>query len=441
MPFFTYYIFHMALSNQPPKGTADWFPQEFAIRKYIFDTWRKVCQSYGYQEYLPPLLESAEVYRAKSGEDIGGKELMAFTDQGGRELAIRPEMTPSVVRMVSQIYDAAPKPLRYFSIANFMRNEKPQRGRNREFWQLNVDIFGSDVLFADLEILQMALDIMLAFDPPERSFLLYINSRKLLNSLLDEVLGIKPRNFPQTKTEIMRTLDKWDKLSKEDCAQRLQDAGLDTVQIEAIYAFMSCRNVGDLLEKMPDLAKSEGAKELKELMDKLGELGYGQWIEFKPNVVRGLDYYDGTVFEVFDMHPDNNRSLFGGGRYNGLAEIFGAKSFSAVGFAPGDEPMRIFLESWDLVDKIRIDNKVEIYYLPVLDKELSTAAQKLAQQLRISGKNVILSLEEQKINKALDLANKQKFDYLVILGGDEQEKGIYKIKDMQSGEERETQLK
>ncbi|HXW00588.1 MAG TPA: ATP phosphoribosyltransferase regulatory subunit, partial [Anaerolineae bacterium] len=162
------------LSNQPVKGASDWLPEEFAVRRYIFDTWRKINQQFGYEEYLTPIFESAEIYRAKSGEDIGGKELMVITDPAGRELAIRPEMTPSVTRMVTKFYRQAPKPLRLFSIANFWRNEKPQRGRNREFWQLNTDIFGSKAMAADLEILQLALQIMLAFNPPKGSFTLYL---------------------------------------------------------------------------------------------------------------------------------------------------------------------------------------------------------------------------------------------------------------------------
>jgi len=430
----------MPLSNQPIKGTIDWFPEEFIVRKYIFDTWRKVCLSYGYQEYLSPLLESAEVYRAKSGEDIGGKELMVFTDQGGRELAIRPEMTPSVTRMISQVYDSAPKPIRYFSIANFMRNEKPQRGRNREFWQLNVDLFGSDVLNADLEIMQLALDLMLAFNPPERSFSLCVNSRKLIDAVLDEVLRINPKAYPQTRVEIVRTLDKWEKLSKVDCQARLREIGLDSIQTETLNVFMSCQNISDFITKLPDLADNPGVQELKSVIEKLKELGYGNWVEFKPNVIRGFDYYDGIVFEVFDNHPENNRALFGGGRYNGLAEIFGSKSFPAVGFAPGDETTKLFLESWEMLEQVKNESKIELYYLPILDSKLVKETQALAKKMRQAGKNVILGLEEQKLNKALEYANKQGIDYLIILGRDEKDKGVYKIKDMKSGEEQEIVL-
>ena len=175
---------------------ADWFPEEYTIRKYIFDTWRKVCISFGYEEYLAPLLEDADIYRKKSGGDVGGKELTIVTDRAGRELAIRPEMTPSVTRMISQIYTSNPKPIRYFSIANFYRNQKPQRGRNREFWQLNYDIFGTNDIDADVEIIQIGVEIMLAFNPPKGSFVAKVNNRKLIDYILTE-----EANIPQTKEQ------------------------------------------------------------------------------------------------------------------------------------------------------------------------------------------------------------------------------------------------
>ncbi|MEK9201034.1 MAG: ATP phosphoribosyltransferase regulatory subunit, partial [Patescibacteria group bacterium] len=324
------------LSNLPPKGTYDWLPPEFAVRKYIFDTWRKVCRSFGYEEYLTPLVESADIYRAKSGADIGGSELTTFMDRGDRELAIRPEMTPSVTRMVSRIYEATPKPIRLFSIANFYRNERPQRGRNREFWQLNCDIFGVESSLADLEILQLALEIMLSFSPPKGSFTLYINNRKLIDAVL-----------PQTKnrTDIVRLLDKAEKLSPTDLSAQLDLLDLSSNQKDLLINFINSSSATQLIKNIPSLKSNPGYLECVELLSKLEALGYSDWVQFKPNVIRGFDYYDGMVFEVFDNNPKNLRSMFGGGRYNGLAGIFGGSSFPATGFAPGDETTKLFLES------------------------------------------------------------------------------------------------
>jgi histidyl-tRNA synthetase len=425
------------LSNQEPKGTRDWLPEEFSYRKYIFDTWRRVCLRYGFEEYLTPLVESAEIYRAKSGEDVGGKELVTFTDLGGRELSIRPEMTPSVTRLVTKVYAASPKPIKYFSIANFMRNEKPQRGRNREFWQLNCDIFGSDSPAADREILQLALDIMLEFDPPQESFVLAVNNRKLIDAVLE--LSGAGKLAQDKKLLVVRTLDKWAKLNRTEIAGRLADAGLDNAATDIINKFMSSTSLEELAEKLPELADNFGWAETAKILQDLNDLGYGDWLEFNPAVIRGFDYYDGLVFEVFDKNPENNRAMFGGGRYNGLAEIFGEKNFPAVGFAPGDETTRLFLESWDLLDRAR-EEAPERYYLPLLSEKLAGEASRLAKELRGQGKNILVGLEEQKVGKALDFANKKKIAKVVILGEDEIKAGIYKIKDMASGTEKVEKL-
>jgi len=423
------------LSNQEPKGTRDWLPEEFLIRKYIFDIWRQVCLRYGFEEYLTPLVEGADIYRAKSGEDVGGKELVTFRDLGDRELSIRPEMTPSVTRMVTKIYRGAAKPLKYFSIANFMRNEKPQRGRNREFWQLNCDIFGSESLAADIEILQLTLDVMLEFDPPQDSFVLAINNRRLIDAVLN-LAGVAKLS-EENKLVVVRTLDKWLKIDEQEIKSRLSSVGLDDKSFSVLSKFMSSSSLEKLVGELPSLKNDPGLLEIQGVLKALEELGYGDWIEFNPMVIRGFDYYDGLVFEVFDKNPDNRRAMFGGGRYNGLAEIFGEKNFPAVGIAQGDETTRLFLEGWGLLDKIKQAIK---YYLPLLNSKLTRETSILAKELRGQGLDVLVGLEEQKIGKAWEFANKKKSAKVIILGDDEITRKVYKIKDMESGEELEKKL-
>ncbi|QQG52942.1 MAG: histidine--tRNA ligase [Candidatus Falkowbacteria bacterium] len=420
------------LSKQEPKGTLDWIPAEFAVRKYIFDCWRRVCLRYGFEEYLTPIVESAEIYRAKSGEDVGGKELVTFSDLGGRELSIRPEMTPSVVRMVSKVYAASPKPLKYFSIANFMRNEKPQRGRNREFWQLNCDIFGSADPASDLEILCLALDLVLEFKPPKNSFALHLNSRRLIDGVLE--LSGAGKLKAENKAAVVRTLDKWKKLPLSAIRERLAAAGLKSEASTILEEFMTSTSLAELAKNLPALKNNAGFLEIAGAIKNLNDLGYGSLVEFDPSVIRGFDYYDGLVFEAIDKHPENNRSMFGGGRYNGLAEIFGEKNFPAVGFAPGDEVTKIFLENWNLIDENRFGAQ-EKYYFPLLSRDLYLESQKLIKKLRAAGKQVFAGLEEQKIGKALDFANKKGFAKVVIFGEDENKKHKYKIKDMKTGKE------
>jgi histidyl-tRNA synthetase len=417
------------LSTQPPKGTADWWPEEYAIRKYIFDTWRSVCTRFGYQEYLTPLVESADIYRAKSGEDVGGKELTVFQDRGGRELAIRPEMTPSVTRMVAEKYESLAKPIRLFSIANFFRNEKPQRGRNREFWQLNFDIFGSDDLNADVETLQIAIEIMLAFGATKDQFQVRINDRDLINSMATDLLKIEQGKV----SDAIRLLDRFGKIENDELTEELKNLGADPDDWDEFYSYLekdekAMQSYGGSVFK-----DNEGIERMEKIWKNLADLGYSDYFTFSPSMVRGFDYYDGMVFEVFDLSPDNNRSLFGGGRYNGLAGIFGSEPFPAVGCAPGDETTRLFLESWDLL--ANIDTSPEIGYLPILSKSLEGDAQKLAATLRKEGMNVVLGLEEQKLGKALEYADKQDYPNVVIFGEDERLAGKYKLKNMADGTE------
>jgi histidyl-tRNA synthetase len=429
----------MAISNLPPKGTSDWYFEEFKIRQYIFEVWRKVSLRFGYEEYLTPIIEKAELYKAKSGEDIGGKELMIFVDNKGRELSIRPEMTPSVTRMVTRIYNDYQKPLKLFSIANFVRNERPQRGRNREFWQLNYDVFGSNSIASDIEIVQMAIEIMLEFEPPAGSFVIYINNRKLIQQFLDEILDLK-KTEEKTKQEIVRILDKWNKLEEVQIFERLQKLNFDQNSFEKlsqnIKIYINSKNLADLIKNFPQLKASKGVKEIDETINRLTEIGLGEWLEFKPSMIRGFDYYDGLIFECFDKFKDNNRSMFGGGRYNGLSEIFGANDIPATGCAPGDETIRLFLESWDLTGKILKNNQNLIYYFPLISSSLKDKAFELAQKLKNQGLNIRLGFEEKKLGKALEFANKSGFKKVIIFGENEAKENIYLVKDLANGKQK-----
>lgn len=435
------------ISNMPPKGTSDWFPEEYKKRKFIFDTWRKVCLSFGYEEYLTPVIESADVYRAKSGEDVGGKELMVMTDRAGRELAIRPEMTPSVTRMVSRIYESSPKPLRLFSIANFLRNEKPQKGRNREFWQLNCDIFGSNSLMADVEILQLAIEIMKEFGATKDQFIVYYNDRRLIEAIVTDFLKADVSKV----AEATRILDKFGKINNDELVLRLkQEVGAKIDNTTILLDFLNLEEDAFEYVYQNYLKENEGIKDLMQIANKLETLGLGEYIKYNPSMVRGFDYYDGMVFEVYDRRDylkrkgelkteDSFRSLFGGGRYNGLAGIFGGQSFPAVGFAPGDETTKIFLEEYGLFKNSASEYKS--YYLPMLDDKLTNKILELASILRKSENNVVkVGLDVQRMGKALEQANKMNVDYVVILGENELAEGKYLLKDMKSGEQVEIKI-
>jgi histidyl-tRNA synthetase len=421
----------MIISKEPQRGTKDWLPDEFRIRKFIFDTWRDVCTSFGYKEYLTPLFEAADLYRAKSGGDVGGKELFILTDKAGRELAVRPEMTPSVTRMVSRIYPSAQKPIRLFSIANFIRNERPQRGRNREFWQLNFDVFGSDSICAEIETIEVAIVILQKLGAPAESFVVKLNNRKLIIDVVERLLQINGEMLTAT----VRLLDKWEKSSKENMVEQLSALGLSADQVSVLTSFIESQSLDDLCIKIPAIADSVGVLEVKAVIEALKSRGFGELVEFCPSLIRGFDYYDGTIFEVFDKHPDNNRAMFGGGRYNGLASIFGVDAFPAVGCAPGDEPTRLFLESWKLVDGIA-KSVLQTVYLPLLseDPKVAIAQASLAQVLRQKGFAVSVGFAKQGRDKAIAQGRKQESDFVVLLSEQELESKEYVRLDVKSGE-------
>ncbi len=426
------------LSTKPPKGTQDRYPKEFQIRKYIFDTRREVCTKFWYQEYLWPLVESVEIRKAKSWEDIGGSELTQITNREWdiSDLALRPEMTPTVTRMVAKNYNQLAKPIRYFSIANFYRNERPQRGRNREFWQLNVDIFGSENINADIEILILSIQLMLWFNPPKWSWKLNINNR----FLIDDVLLAIWIDW-DIKQEVVRTMDKRDKLPKDAIQEIFLEKWLNKQQIDQLTKYMNIQNLEELVGEFSELKDSKGLTQTKAIIDALSSLWYSEYVEFKSSLIRWFDYYDGVVFEIFDNHPDNKRAIFWWGRYNGLSNIFIKENIPAIWFAPGDETMKLFLESRDLLDKIITKTDIKNMYLPILEKGFENDVLNLAATLRKQWRNIVCGLEQQKFGKAMQYADKQWYNFVVIYWQQEKEKWVYKVKDMKTGKEKDFDLK
>lgn len=424
------------ISTSPYKGTKDFYPNEMLIQNYIFDGWRKACLKHGFMEYQTPIIESAEIYRAKSGEDVGNKELYTFRDLGDRDLALRPEMTPSVTRMVSSKYKEMSKPIKLFSIGSFYRNEKPQKGRNREFWQLNADIFGDETIYSDIEVLLLAIDIMNEFNAPKSSYKININDRKLINSFLN-IIGIKN----EYKTEVIRTMDKFHKLTLPQFKDNLSK-NINEQQINSILLFLN-NDIQTLNSHFPGIENNEGFQNLSHILSIFNELKLDSNIKFNPSLVRGFDYYDGLVFEVNDNNLENPRSLFGGGRYNGLADIFGSQNFPAVGFAPGNETFRIFLENWNLIPNFNVLNKYPSSFIfaildhsnPEITSKLQNQVFLISSEIRKLVPNLILdtSLQPKTTSAGLEFASKKNFDFCLIIGQDEIEKNTITIKKLSDG--------
>ncbi len=419
------------LSNQPYKGTRDYYPDDMRVRNYIFSTWRKTVERFGYEEYAAPMLEPLEVYTAKSGQELASEQTYAFTDRGGRTVAIRPEMTPSISRMVAARRQELGYPARLYSIANFMRYERPQRGREREFWQLNVDVFGVDSARAEAEIITLGDQIMKAFGATDDMYTIRVNNRKLINVMMAQYLGLDT-----VQAQLMiKLFDRKNKISTEDFRdQAIEIFGRDMAEdgLKKLSQILSAKTMADLPQEILD---SSVVAEVRDLFTQLERAGVKS-VRFDITLMRGLDYYTGTVFEVFDNHPDNSRSMFGGGRYDGLVGLFGAEPLSAVGMAPGLTVTELFLKSHELLPQFT--STTEVYAVVLGD--VYDDAQAFAAKLRDEGVNVELDITDRKLDKQIKTAVKKQIPYIVFIGENELKSGQYAFKTVASAEEQKLSL-
>ncbi|MEK7618152.1 MAG: histidine--tRNA ligase [Patescibacteria group bacterium] len=388
------------LSLEPYKGTRDFYPRDQFAQNHIFDVWRRVAQRYGYLEYGASIIEETDLYRAKTGEEIVNEQTYSFTDRGGSDVTIRPEMTPTVARMVAQKRKELTFPLRWFSIPNLFRYERPQRGRLREHWQLNCDIFGVDGIEADAEIISLAYDIMKEFGAKDENFVIKLNNRQALTKVFFE-LGLTEAN----QKTFRRLLDKKDKI--EDFNE----------QVKAILG-------------KPFNANPKADNETSQLMQKLQALGIKNLV-YDPYLVRGFDYYTGMVFEMYDVNPKNPRALFGGGRYDDLVEIFGVEKVPGVGFGWGDVTTKDFLETYNLLPEYQPPVQL---YIAHLDGYLE-AANKLASDLRKQSLNVAVDLTDRKVSAQIKTADKEQIPFIVVVGEEEVKTGNYKVKSLKESKE------
>ena len=414
------------LSTQPYKGTRDFYPEEMRLRNWFFGKIRSALETSAFEEYNGPMLESLELYAAKSGEEIANKQTYNFVDKGDRHLAIRPEMTPTVARMVAAKMGELSFPLRWFSIPNMYRYEATQRGRLREFWQLNVDIFGCDTFEADLEIITSAIRIMRSFGADESMFTVRINNRRFFNDVISAIAN--------TDTEgsrlVSKVIDRKNKVPREVYEKDLIALGLNEEQIAKIDALYSM-SVTEATDICPDTV---GAQELRLLFDALEKTGLDKYCVFDFGIIRGLDYYTGTVFEVFDNAPENNRAMFGGGRYDNLVGLFVKNAkISGVGYGMGDVTLENFLYTHDLVPKFYgTEAKVLVTRFDDVPYEKYL---ELTETLRNAGITTSLYLGSKKFGKQIDYAVKGQYTHVVIMGGSELESGTAKIKNLETREE------
>lgn len=406
----------MKLSTQPYKGTRDFYPDEMRVRNWMFGKWRKACEQFGYEEYDGPILEPLELFASKTSDEIVNEQTYSFTDRGERKVVMRPEMTPTVSRMVAAKRQELAYPLRLYSIPNCFRYERPQKGRLREFWQLNADIFGVDGLEADLEIIMLADAVMKAFNAKPQMYEFKVGSRQLTNWLIGEYLQIDK----QAQAGLIRLIDKKDKLSGDDFTGALEE-GFSNV----------AKKIEDLLKVtvLKDLPGGAPVDDLANLLASLQKSGINA--TWDVGMMRGFDYYTNIVFEVFDTNPENNRSMFGGGRYDGLVGAFGVEPVPTAGFGMGDAPLMNFLESNNLIPEPVVET--DLYIATIGD--VASRAQDVAQQLRKQGLNVAVDLSGKKLDKQIKTAEKKSIQNVLFVGEEELKTKQFNIKNLKTGDE------
>ena len=397
-----------AVPLEPYKGVRDFYPEDQFVLRYIFEHMERVCELFGYEEYGASVLEHAELYRAKTSEEIVNEQTYQFTDRGGREVVLRPEMTPTLARMVAARSREIPLPARWYTIANVFRYERPQRGRLREHWQLNADILGLNGIEADAEIIAVAHGVLRSLGADERDFEIRVSDRRILDSLYERLSIAEEARAPVT-----RLLDRRGKSEKFER------------ELSGLVGESAARALTEELDRTTSTAY------LEDLRVKLEHMGIHNMV-VDTKITRGFDYYTGMVFEVFDTHEDNSRSLFGGGRYDGLLAQFGGDTIPAVGFGMGDVTARHFLEAHNLMPEYAPATELMIC---IVEESAAAHAIKLAQDLRRQDIAVAVNFSGKKIGDQIRNADKMRIPFVITVGQKERIEGRYTIKNLATGHE------
>jgi histidyl-tRNA synthetase len=413
----------------PVKGTRDFYPQDMAVRNWIIDGWKKVSVRNGFEEYDGPIFEYLKMFQIKSGDEIV-EQLFSLQDRGGRDLAIRPEITPTLARMVNQQIKSLPRPIKWFSVPRLCRAERPQKGRLREFFQWNIDIIGVDDVLADAEVIFTMLDYLRDAGLTSKDIKVKISSRKLLAGFLKS-LGIPKERFEP----IYKVLDKKTSVPPETFDQMLEEQLSDQNKTRKILEFMSVASIPELDDfiKLPD--EQFGAyDEIKSVFNKLSFMGVDDFCVFDPSIVRGLAYYTGIVFEVHDAAGDL-RAICGGGRFDNLLRDFGGPAVPATGMGMGDCVLEILLRDRGLFDKNVPQRRLD-YFVALADRFFSKAVYEITADLRRRNISANFSYKPLSgLSKQLKEASAQRARNCVIIG-EEFNKNKLTIKDLTSGVQR-----
>ena len=406
----------MTQKIQPVKGTREFYPEQMALRNFIYEKAGEASRSFGYQEWDAPFIESIELYAAKSGEELVKKQSFTFTDRGGDFVTLRPELTPSLARMIAAKQGELTFPVRWWSFGPFWRYEQPQKGRAREFFQWNVDMLGVNSPEADAELIAVGVTFLRSVGLSPAQAAVHVNNRRLMDSQFDAL------DIPQEKRlEVSNMVDRRSKMTSANWDAYVLDSGLSQSQLAGLKVIL-----GDF-----DLWKKND--ELTRLFAALEALGVGEYVKFDPNIMRGLLYYTGTVFEAFETSGSVRRAILGGGRYDNLLADVGGQPLSGVGFAMGDVVIGIVLQELGLVPEF-VPSPAPVL-VTVFDASLLLESYRFAAELRRSGLRVLCYPEPVKLQKQFKFADKMKARVAVTVGPDEAANGQAAVKNLVNGEQ------
>ena len=398
------------------KGTREFYPETMSLRNYLYDKVRNASQSFGYQEWDGPFIETIDLYAAKSGEELVKKQSFTFEDRGGELVTLRPELTPSLARMIAAKQNELTYPVRWWSFGPFWRYEQPQKGRSREFFQWNVDMLGVNSPEADAELIAVAAAFLRSVGLSPELARIYVNNRRLMDSEFD-ALGIAP----EKRLDISNLVDRRTKMEPAKWDENALELGLDQKQLDGLKAILGNY---DLWKKSDELTR---------LFAALEALGVKEYVTFDPNIMRGLLYYTGTVFEAFETSGSLKRAILGGGRYDNLLADVGGQPLSGMGFAMGDVVIGIVLQEAGLLPEFDLTPASAL--VTVFDESLLLKSYELAAKLRQAGLNVMVFPEPAKLPKQFKFADKMKMKVALVLGPDEAENGQVAVKNLLTGEQ------
>jgi histidyl-tRNA synthetase len=413
-------------------GFRDFYPEQLATRNYLMSVWRDVARRYGFVEYDGPPLEPLDLYTKKSGDEIVG-QLYTFTDKGDRKVALRPEMTPTLARMVSAKASSLRKPIRWFSVPQLFRYERQQKGRLREHFQLNVDILGEASVAADAELLAVAIDVMRALGLTAQDVRARVSDRRLLTALLSHV-GVKKSELP----EVFAAIDKAGREPRDVTLGKVEKAVEDVEARRGVEGVLrNSKNLDALASEFADAPKVvEEVRGMREYLGFLDALGVGDWVDFDISIVRGLAYYTGKVFELFDAKGEF-RAICGGGRYDDLLSTIGGVDLPALGFGMGDVVLTELLRSRDLLPSAELGTE---YWIAAEDDSLLPEVMSVAGRLRAKSRSVEYALKSQTLARQLKTASSAGVKNVVLLRRNDYANGNVTLKTLADGSERSVAL-